>query len=145
MGLILFFTGWGAKLPDVITGTMSGIAAVNSPIAMLVMGVYLAQADMKTLWTDKRLYFVSLVRLVIISLLTLLVFWVLNTFIPAFNEDTLMALLIPSIAPVGANVAVYAQLHNKDYVYASKAVVLSTLLSLVSMPLIVLLAQLLLT
>lgn len=141
LGLILFFTGWGAKLPEVITGTMSGIAAVNSPIAMLVMGVYLAQADMKTLWTDKRLYLVSFVRLVLISLLTLLVFWVLNAFVPNFNANILTALLIPAIAPVGANVAVYSQLHNKDYVYASKAVVLCTLLSLVSMPLVVLLAQ----
>ena len=45
---------------------------------------------------------------------------------------------------MGANVAVYSQLHGKGYVYATKAVVNSTLLSLLSMPLMVLLAQLLL-
>lgn len=141
LGLVLFFTGLGAKLPTVVMNTLSGISALNAPLAMLIMGVYLAQADMKTLWTDKHLYLLSLVRLVLIPLLTLVVFWIMQQWIPALNSTIVMALLIAAIAPVGANVAVYAQLHNKDYVYASKTVVLSTLLSLVSMPLIVLLAQ----
>ena len=141
IGLVLFFTGWGVKLPEILTGTMAGIAAVNSPIAMLVMGVYLAQADMKTLWNDKHLYILSLVRLVVIPLLTLGVFWILKILIPGFTSQILLALLLAAICPVGANVAVYAQLHNKDYVYASKTVVISTLLCLVTMPFIVLLAQ----
>ena len=64
--------------------------------------------------------------------------------IPSFSTQILTALLLAAICPVGANVAVYAQLHNKDYVYASKTVVISTLLCLVTMPFFVLLAQTLL-
>lgn len=135
-GLFLFFTGLGARLPSIVTTTMSGISAMNAPLAMLVMGVYLAQSDMKTLWTDRRLYILSLVRLVMIPLITLAILWLL----PMDNTVSLCLLLTAS-APVGANVAVYAQLVGKDYVYASKAVVTSTLLSLVSMPLVLMLAQ----
>ena len=145
LGLLLFFTGWGVKLPEVVSGTLSGISALNAPLAMLIMGVYLAQADMKTLWTDKHLYLVSAVRLVLIPVVTLLALWVMQLLIPALDTTIVLALLVTAIAPVGANVAVYAPLHNKDSVYASKSVVLSTLLSLVSMPLIILLAQILLT
>ncbi len=141
LGLILFFTGWGAKLPGTVMTALSGISALNAPLAMLIMGVYLAQADLKSLWTDKHLYLLSLSRLVLIPLLSLGLLWVLQLLIPAMQTQMLLALLIAAIAPVGANVAVYAQLHSKDYVYASKTVVISTLLSLVSMPLIVLLAQ----
>lgn len=47
------------------------------------------------------------------------------------------ALLIAASAPVGANVAIYAQIHGKDYIYASKTVVVSTLLSVVSLPLVI--------
>lgn len=141
LGLVLFFTGLGAKLPTVVMSTLSGISALNAPLAMLIMGVYLAQADMKSLWTDKHLYILSFVRLVLIPLLTVLLLWGMHLLIPALNSTIVLALLIAAIAPVGANVAVYAQLHNKDYVYASKTVVISTLLSLVSMPLVVLLAQ----
>lgn len=135
-GLLLFFTGLGAKLPVIVMNTMGGISAMNAPLAMLVMGVYLAQADLKSLWTDGRLYFISLIRLVLIPLVTLLLLWLLP-----IDKTVLLCLLLTASTPVGANVAVYAQLHNKDYVYATKTVVTSTLLSLVSMPLILMLAQ----
>lgn len=136
LGLILFFTGLGAKLPSVITGAMGGIAALNAPIAMMVLGVYLAQANMKTLWADLALYKVSAVRLLLIPALTVALFLLLG-----LGRDMSMALLIAASAPVGANVAVYAQLYQKDYVYASKTVVISTILSLATMPLVILLAQ----
>ena len=45
--------------------------------------------------------------------------------------------------PVGSNVAVYAQLHNQDYPYAVETVVLSTLLSLATIPGIAYLASVL--
>ena len=44
--------------------------------------------------------------------------------------------------PVGSNVAVYAQLHNKDYPYAVETVVISTLLSIVTIPFILYLSSL---
>lgn len=141
IGLFLFFTGLGAKLPTVVINTMTGISGLNAPLAMLIMGVYLAQADMKTLWTDKYLYLLSLVRLVLIPLLLTALLWGMHLLIPMLNKTIIMSLLIPSLAAVGANVAVYAQLHNKDYIYAGKAVVISTLLSLLTMPLMLLLAQ----
>lgn len=136
IGLLLFFTGLGAKLPEIVMATMGGISAMNAPLAMLVMGVYLAQADLKSLWIDGRLYLISLIRLAVIPLVTLLLLWLLP-----IDDTIILALLLTASAPVGANVAVYAQLHNKDYVYATKTVVTSTLLSLVSMPLILTLAQ----
>ena len=142
VGLLLFFTGWGAKLPSVISGTMVGISGANAPLAMVVLGVYLAQADFKTLFTEKRLYLVSFVRLILIPVVTLALLLGFKTVFPNMDNTIILALLLTATAPVGANVAVYAQLHGKDYVYATKTVVNSTLLSLVTMPLMVLLAQL---
>lgn len=46
-------------------------------------------------------------------------------------------LLIAAACPVGANVAVYAQLYDKDYAYAGKIVVLSTLLAVLTMPIMI--------
>ena len=43
-------------------------------------------------------------------------------------------LLIVAACPVGSNVAVYAQLHNKDYPYAVETVVISTILSILTIP-----------
>lgn len=136
VGLFLFFTGLGAKLPAIVISTMGGICSMNAPLAMLVMGVYLAQSDIKSLFNDKHLYLLSVVRLILIPVATLLLLWLLPV-----DKTVALCLLLTASAPVGANVAVYAQLHNKDYVYASKTVVTATLLSLVSMPLILMLGQ----
>ena len=51
------------------------------------------------------------------------------------------ALLLAACCPVGSNVAVYTQLHRKDYTYAVETVVISTLFSLCTIPAIVWLAQ----
>lgn len=49
--------------------------------------------------------------------------------------------MICAAAPVGANVAIYAQLHGLDHAYASKLVVVSTLLSVVTLPAMTILSQ----
>ena len=69
-------------------------------------------------------------RLVLIPVLTLLLFCLF----PVPSEMRL-AVLIAAAAPVGANVAVYAQLNDLDHVYASQTVTLSTLLSILILPL----------
>ena len=52
------------------------------------------------------------------------------------------ALLLAVACPVGSNVAVYAQLHGKDHAYAVETVVISTLLSVLTIPAVVWLAAL---
>jgi predicted permease len=52
-----------------------------------------------------------------------------------------MAVFIAMICPVGANVAVYAELHGKDYSHAVKTVTVSTIFSIITMPLFIMLAD----
>lgn len=130
-GVLLFVTGLGTKLPSIIQDTVKSISALNGPLAMLVLGVYLGQTNPKKMLINRKLYILSAVRLVLIPVATLLVLW----FLPV---DTTIALTIlaAACAPAGSNVAVYAQIYGEDYPYACQAVALSTLLSVISMPLI---------
>lgn len=139
LGMLLFATGAGTKLPDVVQNTVKGINGLNGPLAMLVLGVYLGQIDPKNLLISKRLYLLSFVRLLLIPVLTLLVLWLLPV-------DTTIALtvLTAACAPVGSNVAVYAQVYGEDYPYACQTVAMSTLLSVVTIPLILTLGNALL-
>ncbi|MBE5742269.1 MAG: permease [Clostridiales bacterium] len=144
VGIVFFFTGIGVKLTQIeitkklVFGLIDGLSVANTPLAMLVIGCYLAQTDFKSLFTTKSVYKVCLVRLVIIPIV---LFGVFSIF--AFNYyPIIMAIYIAGICPVGSNVAVYAQLHGKDYSYAVKTVTLSTVLSIVSMPLFIMLANL---
>ena len=67
------------------------------------------------------LYRVSLVRLVVIPIVTLFLLW----FVPNNLMEMKIAILIASACPVGSNVAVYTQLHEKDHPYAVETVVIS--------------------
>ena len=56
-------------------------------------------------------------------------------------REMLLTLFNASSAPIGANVAVYVQLHDMDYPYACQTVALSTLLSVITLPLMLLAAD----
>lgn len=134
-GFVLFCTGLGTRLPGVLRITLESISRLNAPLAMIILGCYLAQTELRSLVTTARLYVVSLARLILVPLLTIA--FLLPMPVPS---EMKLAVLISAIAPVGANVAVYAQLNDLDYSYACKAVTQSTVLSLITMPLLLLLA-----
>ena len=124
-------------LPGVVTTCLDDVAALNTPLAMFMIGVYLAQTDVRRMFTRVANYRVSLARIVVAPLASLALLTVLP--IPSYHMR--MALLIASACPVGANVAVYAQLHDADYSYAVETVVISVLLSILTVPAVVGLAN----
>ncbi len=136
IGLILFAVG--IRMPAIVTDTLSTVTALNTPLAMFTVGIYLAQTDIKRMFTRRSLYAVSGIRLVLVPLIAL----ALLSLLPAAWHDMKMVLLLAVSCPVGSNVAVYAQLHGKDHAYAVETVVISTLFSLVTIPAVAYLASL---
>lgn len=139
IGLVLLLTGLSIRLPSVISATMDGIAALNSPLAMIVLGVYLAQANLLDMVKSIRLYALSAVRLLLIPAASVIVLAALP-----LSAEIRQTMLIAAAAPVGANVAIYAQLYEKDYAYACQTVVMSTLLSIATMHVMMAASELLL-
>ena len=132
LGILIFC--FELPVPAIASDLLAALAALNAPLAMVILGVYLAQTDAKTLFNDPHLYVVAAARLVLIPLLTILVLKLL----PAQYAAIATTLVIVAAAPIGSNVAVYAQKLGKDYAYAVRGVCLSTLLSAITMPLLML-------
>lgn len=135
LGILIFC--FELPVPAIASDLLAALAALNAPLAMVILGVYLAQTDPKTLFNDPHLYVVAAARLVLIPLLTILVLKLL----PAEYAAIATTLVIVAAAPIGSNVAVYAQKLGKDYAYAVRGVCLSTLLSAITMPLLMLFAN----
>lgn len=133
LGILIFC--FEIPMPAIASDLLAALSALNAPLAMVILGVYLAQTDPKTLFNDPHLYVVAAARLVLIPLLTILVLKLL----PAEYAAIATTLVIVAAAPIGSNVAVYAQKLGKDYAYAVRGVCLSTLLSAITMPLLMLL------
>ena len=132
IGLAIFISG--IEVPALFSQVVSHMAGLNTPLAMFAVGIYIAEVDFKKMISRKQNYMVSLVRLIIVPAVTLLML----KFLPENFHDMRLALFIAAACPVGSNVAVYAQLHDKDYPYAVETVVTTTLLSVVTLPLAVL-------
>ena len=134
-GLILFFLP--VELPELLTGVVGTLAAMNGPLAMLVLGAYLAQIPIGALFTDRFTYLSTAVRLVVIPLVTIAAL----TLIPGEYLPIRLAVLLVASAPVGSNVAIFAQLYDKEYTDAVKDVCLSTVCSILTIPVIISLAN----
>ena len=131
IGIILFLIP--VQVPPIATTAVSSIAVLNAPVAMIVLGVYLAQTKLTELFTTKIVYVATVVRLVVIPMLTIAV---LSLF-PSSFQDVRLAILISASAPIGTNVAIFAQLNGMDYTEAVKNICFSTLLSILAAPLII--------
>lgn len=131
IGVILFILP--VKLSAFFSEIFASISQMNAPIAMLTVGIYLAQVSVKDMLTDLMCYKVSSVRLLVIPILTAFVLGIL----PFGSSELKQTVLILAAAPIGSNVAVYAQLYGCDYKQAVKEIVLSTLLCIFTMPFII--------
>lgn len=139
IGLVIFLSGAGNHLPDVVSTALGGVSALNAPLAMLVLGSYLAQSDFSKMFTSPKLYYISAVRLLIIPLITLVVLSLMP-----FRNELLLTVFIAAATPIGANVAVYAQLYDKDYPYACQTVVITTIMSIFTLPVVLIIAGMIL-
>lgn len=114
----------------VLGGAMDMIAQLNTPLAMLVLGSYLASLTPRQLLLDAKAYLPCLVRLIVAPLLTLGLLVLLGV----RQSPLSSAIMLASSAPVGAGVAIYSQQYDMDAPYAVKLVCLSTVLSVVTIP-----------
>ena len=137
-GLLLF--AFRIQLSELAKNILNTVAGLNTPLAMFTVGIYLAQTDLLKMLRRKTLYRIAAVRLLVIPAISILLLMLL----PSSMREMKTVLLIAAACPVGSNVAVYAQLHGKDYPYAVETVVISTVFSILTLPIIIWLSGLIL-
>ena len=128
-------------LPTVVTGTIGYIADGNTVLAMIILGSYLSSVQLRGLFADVRLYLFSALRLLVVPAVTILVFL---PFPFARGEITLIT-LIAAATPIASSTAIFAQKFDQDYRRAVSYVCLSTILSVATLPLVMLFAERLLS
>lgn len=122
-------------LPELLTYPLGLIANMNTPLAMIVAGANLAQADLLKCLKKPRVYLVSFLRLLALPALSLLLLWVLHITI-SLDFTIAFTVFIASACPVGAVSIMFAERFGKDSSYATELFVVTTVLSLLTIPLI---------
>lgn len=133
IGLPLFFLQ--LDIPYFVSYPMEIVGNCNSPLAMIVFGTFLANSSFKAMFAKKEIYFVSFIRLVFIPLCMLGLFYICGV-----RGSLLVSMLISVSAPVATNTAMYATKYDNDTALGSEVAAQSSVLSIITMPVIVALA-----
>lgn len=131
IGLGLIFFIFRIKLPSLLSETLEYISAMNTPLAMMSAGASIAQADLIHAIKNKRIYWVSAVKLVVIPALLLLLFLPLPV-----DRVIKFTVIIAMAAPSAAMGTLFCIRYNKNSCYASEIFAMSTILSMATLPLV---------
>ncbi len=138
VALPLFFTN--AAVPNEIMIPLDFLANMTSPVSMTVLGIRLASVKLKELFIDLRLYFASAVRLVAVPLLSLGVLLLFRLFCP-LDVTTVTTLYILMAMPSATIVVLLSERFGSDSSFAAKATLLTSVLSFVTVPVLMLLCN----
>lgn len=133
-GMVLFFLQ--LQIPSVLLDSMTYIADMNTPVAMMVAGFSVAQADLKRLVSNLRIYKAAFLKLLLIPLCVLLFLRIAK-----LPENIAYVTLIATACPTAATTTMMAIRYDRNYTYASEIFALTTILSIVSIPLITFIAD----
>ena len=140
IGIILFLTR--IHLPAIINNTLSAVGSMIGPASMIVTGMLFAGMNFKQIFANKRVYFVSFFRLIIVPVIAL--FLIKCSQLSKFSSNgnkLMMIVFLAIITPSASTVTQMCQVYGNDSQYASAINVVTTLLAIVTMPLMVMLFQ----
>lgn len=125
-------------LPQILLEPITSVANMNTPLSMMIAGVSIASSNIPAMLKKKRVYYICFLRLLLIPLLAVAA-------LKAFHIDEVITttIIVSTACPTAASGTLFALRYHKNAVYASEIFGITTLLSLVTIPLIVLAAGLL--
>ena len=136
-GIILSFVGifiylFDIQLPSVLMDTINSVGSLTAPLSMMMIGSSLAVYPIKDSFTDWRSYVFAFVRLMIVPFVTMIMCRLLH--IDAYYANIT---IITNAMPVGSMVLMLATQYNANVKIVTRNIVVSTLLSVITIPIVV--------
>lgn len=136
-GIILIFVGifiylFDIQLPSVLMDTINSVGLLTAPLSMMMIGSSLAVYPIKDSFTDWRSYVFAFVRLMIVPFVTMIMCRLLH--IDAYYANIT---IITNAMPVGSMVLMLATQYNANVKIVTRNIVVSTLLSVITIPIVV--------
>jgi predicted permease len=130
IGLILIV--FSISIPSILENFCTAVGGMTTPLSMIVIGSILTQVEIKEIFKDFSLYYISLLRLLIIPFLIYLILTLLKV-------DSLVKsiIVISEAMPAATLCPILAQSYGGNVKYASQAVFITTLLSISTIPLVI--------
>lgn len=134
IGLPLFLLR--IKLPTVLNTPVAHIASLNTPLAMVMFGTYLSKTELKKMFFRKETYIVALVKLIAVPLICIGAYKLLG-----MGGVLLTALTISASAPTATSTVMFSTKYERDNEAASQTIAVVSFLSVLTMPVMIALSQ----
>ena len=119
------------KLPSAILDTTKIVGDMTAPISMIIVGSILSKINIKDVFKEVSVYYGSLIKLVLIPLGLIGIKAVLKD-----NSNIINTIIIIQAMPAAAMTSIFAADFNKEKEYSAIVVFITTLLSIVTIPII---------
>lgn len=127
--LIMVFS---IKIPPIFMNTMKMVGGLTTPISMLIIGSLLSKSELQKIVKDKSMYYGSLIKLILIPASLYFVSLLFRE-----NSMVLKTLILMQAMPAGAFTTIFAENFNKNKEYSAFIVSFSSLLSIITIPIII--------
>lgn len=146
LGLIVLIAGVNTPLLKeqnlgVLTDTLAHIKGLVAPLSMVVIGLRIPDIRLKGILKDFYMYLFLALRHIALPVLFLFVTKLLAIIGLPISEGVCLTALILAATPSATSATMFAEKYNCDAPYTSRLVIVSTLLSILTMPLVVWLCQ----
>lgn len=128
-GFILFIVPFKLELPEFVTDFLTYIGGIMTPLSLICIGFLLSKAKISNIFKKPQLFATCLLQLLLGPILTLAIVSILD--LPA--NIKVMLVLLQSL-PTATTLGLFAEKYNRDTAEASEVVMVSTLLSIVTLP-----------
>lgn len=130
MGILMFI--FSIKLPYPIYTALNLVGSTTTPLAMLIVGAMLAEVKVKEIFKGSIVYYASFLRLMVVPFLTLIILKLLNA------DKLLMQIsVVIEAMPAAVLASVFAEKYGADTSLASRSVFITTIISMLTIPVIV--------
>ena len=140
IGIVLFLSR--IHLPEDINSTLSAVGGMIGPASMIVTGMLFAGMDFKQIFASKRVYFVTFLRLIVVPAIALVL--IKFSYLASLSSNgpkIMLIVFLAIITPSASTVTQMCQVYENDSQYDSAINVVTTLLAIITMPLMVMLFQ----
>ena len=134
IALPLYFFGVKRFLPDAALTVVSTLSSMTAPLCMIILGIRLASAPLREIFTNKLVYPAVALKLLLFPLFCYAAVY----FLP-FTNAFKSSILILAAAPAGSVILSLAEMHHGETKMAANILLLSTVLCFITIPLLVLL------
>ncbi len=142
VGLLCFFLPVETYIPSLFMEGLSMLKDLVAPLSMTIIGLRLAEMDFKGMFRDRHLYVFLTLRLLLLPACMYVILRLLTLAGLPIGITVTTVILITASTPSATATSMFAEKYDCDAVYAGKLVACSTLLSIVTMPLVSLLLNL---